>query len=78
MFLDDVINELLLNCVSGEWCIQDEFDIFCVKMVEKVDMVICFVVFVEMCQELFFECFDIVVQKFEFCFFGKVSVVLKN
>lgn len=78
MFSDDVINELLLNCASGEWCIQDEFDIFRAKMAEKADMVTRSAVFAETCQELSLECLDTAAQKFESCSFGKVSVVLKN
>lgn len=78
MFSDDVINELLLNCASGEWCIQDEFDIFRAKMAEKADMVTRSAVFAETCQELSLECLDTAAQKFESCSFGKVRVVLKN
>lgn len=71
MFSDDVINELLLNCASGEWCIQDEFDIFRAKMAEKADMVTRSAVFAETCQELSLECLDTAAQKFESCSFGK-------
>lgn len=71
MFSDEVINELLLNCASGEWCIQDEFDIFRAKMAEKADMVTHSAVFAETCQELSLECLDTVVQEFESCSFGK-------
>lgn len=78
MFSDEVINELLLNCASGEWCIQDEFDIFRAKMAEKADMVTHSAVFAETCQELSLECLDTVVQEFESCSFGKVSVVFKT
>lgn len=78
LFSDEVINELLLNCASGDWCIQDEFDIFRAKMAEKADMVTHSAVFAETCQELSLECLDTAVQKFESCSFGKVSVVFKK
>lgn len=71
LFSDEVINELLLNCASGEWCIQDEFDIFRAKMAEKADMVSLSTMFGETCKELSLMCLETAVLKFESCSYGK-------
>ena len=72
LFSDEVINELLLNCASGEWCIRDEFDIFRAKMSEKADMVLHSAVFGDTCTEVSLVCLEKVVHQFQPCSFGEV------
>ncbi|XP_061193899.1 uncharacterized protein LOC133202140 [Saccostrea echinata] len=79
LFSDDVMNELLLNCASGEWCIRDEFDIFRAKMAEKADMVMNSAMFSEACGQVSLECLQSAVQHLESCSFGpRLSFMLES
>jgi hypothetical protein len=73
LFSNDVINELMLNCATGEWCIRDEFDIFRAKMAEQADMVLNSAIFSGTCDEVSLGCLQSVVQRFQSCSFGEVS-----